>query len=60
MLAERAGIRVDPSQLEADPGGPFEDVQIFAVTTRSALTESGARGNELREKTGELVRNMPR
>ncbi len=60
VLAERAGIKVDPSQLEADPEGPFEDVQIFAVTARSALTESGARVNELREKVRELGRHMPR
>ncbi|OKK06968.1 hypothetical protein AMK26_10265 [Streptomyces sp. CB03234] len=60
VLAERAGIRVDWTQLGADLEGPLEDVHVCAVTGMSAPVEGGAWGAGLRDKAQELGRRMPR
>ncbi|MFI8201946.1 DUF6086 family protein [Streptomyces sp. NPDC085937] len=60
VLAERAAITVDWEELGGAPQGPFEDVQISALTGMSTPADGAAWAAGLRARTRELGRHMAR
>ncbi|MEV7174069.1 DUF6086 family protein [Streptomyces sp. NPDC093224] len=60
VLAERAGIEVDWARHGATPDGPLRDVQVSAFRGVALPAAGAAWAADLRAKSAELARHMPR